>query len=165
MTWRATPLRPLHVIMRRGCHAMSLLTRPHSCHVTCQSRHVIARVTSTSACDVAATPCHCQRVFWVIKPCHLSCQLYKRLHTWTWCKWRPVFRPHVTSCSYYAVVNNFQLWHGVHVVDDGVLSSSHLFDKWLISYSFTTTNQSRICPTLSCADWSHRCWVFHSVVM
>ena len=165
MTWRATPLRPLHVIMRCGCHAMSLLTCHHSPHMTCQSRHVIARVTSESSCNVAATPCHCQRVFWVIQPCNLRAN-YMIFWTRGRCAmWRLAIRPRVNFYSAYVVINSFQLWHGVHVVDVGVLSSSHLFDKWLINYSFTTTNQSHICPTLPCADWIHLCWVFHWVVM
>ena len=76
-----------------------------------------------------------------------SCQLYEPKHTWRLCRWRHVFQPRVTWWSYYAVVNHFRLWQGVHVVDEKVLSSSHQLHMRLIRYSFTTTRQSLICPT------------------
>ena len=151
--------------MRRGCHATSMLTCAISRQVTCRSGHVIEVVASMSTFDVAASPCQmpaCLMSHLAMSACF---QLCEGLYTWTVCTCQRANLPRVTGLVVIRVVNNFHLWHGVHVVGDGVLSSSHLFDKWLTDYSCTTTIQSLICPALPCDDCSHHCWVWHSVVL
>jgi hypothetical protein len=94
-----------------------------------------------------------------------SCELYELLYTWTLCMRLHVIQPRINFYSSFVVINNFHPWHGAHVVDVDVLSSSHLYDEWLINYSLPTKNQSPIRLTLPCADWINICWVFHWVVM
>ena len=83
-----------------------------------------------------------------------SCQLYDLFHTWTLCKWLLLIRPRVHLYSSHVVTNNFQPWRGALVVDVGVLSCWHVYDKRLFTYWLATINQSHARPTLPCSHCS-----------
>ena len=109
----------IHAIAHFPCH-----------HVTWPSRLVIAMPLPT------CLPSHLAM--------SIKCQLCKLVHTWTLHVWCVPIRPRVNCSGCFVVINNFQWWCGGYVVCVGVLSSSNLDDKWLISYSLAITNQSQV---------------------